>query len=225
MATNDDARTTFTLYLDQIGRHRLLSRSEEARLARRAAAGDAAARTRLVEGNLRLVVAIARRYWSPGVDLVDLIQEGNLGLISACGRYDARRGVKFSTFASWRIRYAILAGRATQRAADPSLVSLAEPVVDELTLWDVVRDEDAVDPAELLPHEKAADVRAALDRLPRRARAAVDLRFGLDGRREHTLVEVGRSLGVSRERARRLQEQALHSIAAATALRPLARAA
>ena len=93
-----------TRYLAQIGAHPLLSRSDELRLARRAASGDTAAKRRLVEANLRLVVAIARRYRGLGIDLLDLIQEGNLGLMAAADKYDWRRDVKFATYATWWIR-------------------------------------------------------------------------------------------------------------------------
>ena len=91
-------------YLDDVRRHPLLSRSEERRLGRLGAAGDAAARRRLVECNLRLVVAIARRYRGMGLDLLDLVQEGNLGLIAAAERYDWTREASFATYASWWIR-------------------------------------------------------------------------------------------------------------------------
>jgi RNA polymerase primary sigma factor len=268
MATQDDSSASLNLYLTQIGRHPLLTRSEETRLARLSAEGDEHARQRLVESNLRLVVAIARRYSGTGLDLLDVIQEGNLGLIAASKQYDWRRNVKFATFASWTIHHAIMAGVSSQRRivrlpqrlshaatrahrvegelsaelgraalpkevahaigidagallelrqVDRAPVSLAEPVADELTLADVISDDHALDPAELLPHEKSAEVRAALDGLPERAREVINLRFGLDGQREHSLIEIGRQLGVSRERARRLQNKALYAIAAVAA--------
>src|SRR5262245_3067509 len=91
-------------YLREVGRHPLLSRSEELRLARLVASSDENAKRRLVESNLRLVVVIARRYRNLGLDDLDLIQEGNLGLMTAVERYDHHRDVKFSAFASWWIR-------------------------------------------------------------------------------------------------------------------------
>src|SRR5262245_29863317 len=94
-------------YFREVGRHPLLSRSEELRLARLVAGGDGSARRRLVESNLRLVVVIARRYRNLGLDDLDLIQEGNLGLMTAVERYDHRRDAKFSTCAGWWIRRAI----------------------------------------------------------------------------------------------------------------------
>jgi RNA polymerase primary sigma factor len=101
-------------YYEEIGRHPLLDRAEERQLARRAEAGDDAAKRRLVESNLRLVVAIARRYRGLGLDLLDLIQEGNVGLLGAIERYDWRQDVKFSSYAGWWIRRAITRALSTK---------------------------------------------------------------------------------------------------------------
>jgi RNA polymerase primary sigma factor len=95
------------LYLNEISRHPLLSRAEEVALAKRVEAGDQAARERMVTANLRLVVAIAKRYRGHGLDFMDLIQEGSLGLLQAVDRFDWRRDAKFSTYAAWWIRAAI----------------------------------------------------------------------------------------------------------------------
>jgi RNA polymerase primary sigma factor len=103
--------------LREIGRHRLLTRAEEVALAKRIEAGDESARNRMVESNLRLVVATARTYAYRGVPLLDLIQEGTLGLMRAVERFDWRRGTKFSTYAGWWIRQAI--DRAVCNQADP----------------------------------------------------------------------------------------------------------
>lgn len=104
-------------YLDEIGRHPLLGRSEEMRLARAAAAGDRAARERLVVSNLRLVVSIARPHFHRGVDPLDLVQEGNLGLMTAAERFEPRAGVRFATYAAWWIRSSI--SRAISAEAGP----------------------------------------------------------------------------------------------------------
>jgi RNA polymerase primary sigma factor len=104
-------------YLREIGRHRLLTPAEEVALAKRIEAGDEAAKTRMVESNLRLVVAVARAYAHRGVPLLDLIQEGTLGLIHAVERFDWRRGTKLSTYAVWWIRQAI--DRAVCNEAEP----------------------------------------------------------------------------------------------------------
>src|SRR5690349_7402827 len=107
-------------YLSDIARHPLLSRADEIRLARRVQAGDAAARRRMIEANLRLVVSIARTYRvGPDcrLELLDLIQEGTVGLIRAVDRYDGRPEAKFSTYAAWAIRSAIQTALAAGRGA------------------------------------------------------------------------------------------------------------
>jgi RNA polymerase primary sigma factor len=109
-------------YLREIGRHRLLTPAEEVTLAKRIEAGDVQAKNRMVESNLRLVVSVARGYAHRGVPLLDLIQEGTLGLIRAAERFDWRRETKFSTYAMWWIRQAI--DRAVCNQADPIRVPI-----------------------------------------------------------------------------------------------------
>jgi RNA polymerase sigma factor (sigma-70 family) len=218
-----------TRYLHEIGRHPLLSRSDEVRLARLAACGDEAAKRRLVEANLRLVVAIARRYRGMGLDLPDLIQEGNLGLMAAVDRYDWRRDVKFATFASWWIRRDIcralctksrlirlplhVAQSADLRRAEPPPVSLSEPVADaELRLEERLSDDGEGDPAR--PLGDRPDVMAVLPRVGGRARRILELRYGLDGRAPRTLSQVAGELGVSRERVRQLETKTLLELGA-----------
>jgi RNA polymerase primary sigma factor len=108
-AVDDSLRS----YLNEIGRYPLLTRAEEVQLAKRIEAGDPAARQRLIECNLRLVVTIAKSYRSSAVDFLDLIQEGTLGLMQAADRYDWRRETKFSTYAAWWIRHGIVQAYAT----------------------------------------------------------------------------------------------------------------
>ena len=103
-------------YLEEIGRYPLLTRAEEIQLAKRIEAGDDCARRRMTESNLRLVVAIAKGYQGRGVDLLDLIQEGTIGLMRAVEKYDWRREVKFSTYAAWWIRHGIAQALSTARA-------------------------------------------------------------------------------------------------------------
>jgi RNA polymerase primary sigma factor len=102
------AQDSFETYLSEIGRYPLLTRAEEVQLAKRVEAGDGSARQRLIESNLRLVVTIAKPYRGRGVDLLDLVQEGTLGLVRAVDKYDWRRETKFSTYAAWWIRHGIV---------------------------------------------------------------------------------------------------------------------
>jgi RNA polymerase primary sigma factor len=109
------------LFLDAIGRHKLLTRAEEIQLAKRLEAGDRAARQRMIEANLRLVVAVAKKYHGQGLDLLDLIQEGSIGLMHAVEKFDWRRDTKFSSYAVWWIRAAI--GRALSNTSRTIRVS------------------------------------------------------------------------------------------------------
>src|SRR5262249_4739495 len=114
------------VYLNELARHPLLTRSQELELAKRAQEGDAAARDRLIESNLRLVFSIARTYRSETLELLDLVQEGTLGLIRAVDRYDWRRGVKLSTYAFPWIRHAILDAIVRRRRRDQLTTPLDE---------------------------------------------------------------------------------------------------
>jgi RNA polymerase primary sigma factor len=112
--TRDTSRANLALYLHEISRLPLLTREEEAALARRARAGDEAAKARFIEANLRLVVQIARRYLNRGLSLPDLIEEGNLGLMRAVEKFEPERGLRFSTYGTWWIRQAIVRALANQ---------------------------------------------------------------------------------------------------------------
>src|SRR5262245_46381969 len=260
---NDDS---LSLYFQKIGGHPLLSRSEELRLARLVESGDESAKRRLVESNLRLVVVIARRYRNLGLDDLDLFQEGNLGLITAVERYDYRRDVKFSTFASWWIRrgistalstksrlirlparlaaHAAKVGRTEQeltrrlgrmasaaevahaagieealverlRSARRAVVSLSDPVGEDedVTYADVIADDEQHDPAfGIGKAEEERSVGEALAALGERSRRVLELRYGTDGAEPRTLDEVADQLGVSRDRARKLEARALREL-------------
>ena len=117
MTTNDRTADGLTLYLQEIGRHRLLTPAEEVQLAKRIEHGDAQAKERMINANLRLVVSVAKRYQGHGIPLLDLVQEGTIGLIRASEKFDWRRGTKFSTYAMWWIRQAI--DRGVRNQADP----------------------------------------------------------------------------------------------------------
>ena len=123
------AEQSLDVYLREIGRRPLLTKDEERMLARRVEAGDAAARRRMIESNLRLVVSIAKHYRGHGVPLVDLIQEGTVGLIRAVEKFDWRRDLKFSTYATWWIRQAVQRGVHNNGRAVRIPVHTAERVV------------------------------------------------------------------------------------------------
>ena len=112
--TRDTSRTNLAAYFAEIARIPLLDREEEVALARRVQAGDEAAKTKLTESNLRLVVQVARRYLNRGLPLPDLIEEGNLGLLRAVEKFDPERGFRFSTYATWWIRHFIVRALANQ---------------------------------------------------------------------------------------------------------------
>ena len=112
--TRATSRENLRVYLKEIGRIRLLTREQEVELARRVRAGDASAKAQLTEANLRLVVQIARRYLNRGLPLPDLIEEGNIGLLRAVEKFDSERGTRFSTYATWWIRQAVVRALANQ---------------------------------------------------------------------------------------------------------------
>ncbi len=254
------------LYLSEIGFSPLLTAEEEVFFARRAQKGDGKARARMIESNLRLVVKIARRYMNRGLALLDLIEEGNLGLIRAVEKFDPERGFRFSTYATWWIRQTIERAlmnqtrtirlpihvvkeinvylRAARRLAqsldrEPSPEDVAEmldkPIgevkrmlglnervtsVDvprapdtEKSLLDSIPDEQNTDPSILLQdNDVQAHIDLWLSKLNEKQRAVVERRFGLYGREIATLEEVGNELGVTRERVRQIQIEALRRL-------------
>ena len=256
------------LYLAQIGRTPLLTKHEEQQLAQRIEQGDEAAKRRMVEANLRLVVSIAKKYRGNGVAFLDLIQEGTIGLVRAVEKFDWRRDLKFSTYATWWIRQAVQRAVANQsrtirvpvhvhdriRKVDrarrtleaklgrepnaeeiakesklsvaevneadelrPKTISLQRPAGEDgdSELGDLIADTSSEDVTESVAGTMRNEaLNRALDRLTPRMRKIIELRFGLAGGEPMLLEAVGREVGLTRERVRQLEAEAIAQLGA-----------
>ena len=255
------------MYLSEIGISPLLTADEEKKFSRLAQNGDEAARHRMIESNLRLVVKIARRYINRGLPLLDLIEEGNLGLIHAVKKFDPERGFRFSTYATWWIRQTIERAimnqsrsvrlpihiikdinsclRAARRLSqqqdrNPTAAEIAEhldrdvaeverllALHERVTLRSSPADEDGAGPVDRLRAKRDAEpsrcaqkdaVHDIVDHwvceLSDKQRAVVERRFGLHGYRRETLEQIGEEIGVTRERVRQIQLDALKNLRA-----------
>jgi RNA polymerase primary sigma factor len=209
------------------GRRALLTADEEISLAKRIERGDNAAKDEMIERNLRLVMALARRYQGAGAPLEDLVQEGVLGLIRAVEKFDHRRELRFSTYAAWWIRRALMdamsaerairiPGSARRQAGAPADVprvtaSLDEPVGDDATpLGELIADPAGEDPwARAFERERHHRLLELIRVLPQRHREVLRRHYGLDGEPPQSHDEIGTSLGVGSERTRQLERQGL----------------
>jgi RNA polymerase primary sigma factor len=268
---NGDLATATTdalqLFLNEAGRYKLLTAEEEVELAKRIERGDKEAKDLMVNSNLRLVVSIAKKYQGHGLSLLDLIQEGIIGLIRAVEKFDWRKGFKFSTYATWWIRQAVQRGVANKareiripvhivdrerkiaraereltaktgqapeeeeiakaaklplkqvrevRQAARAVTSLDRPVGEQgdTSFGELVAGDDP-GPEETLHVSLEQDIlRRALESLPDRHQEIVKLRYGLNGDRDpQSLEEIGRELGLTRERVRQLEKDALERLA------------
>jgi RNA polymerase primary sigma factor len=250
-------------YFAEASKYPLLNAAEEKELARRIRKGDQEAMHELVKRNLRFVVSVAKKYQNRGLPLIDLIGEGNVGLLTAARKFDPDQGVKFISYAVWWIRQAILSSLARQgrtvrvplnRTADLSRVMRAsallrdklgrEPTPEEVAQLTGISQEivsallslNAADirldaplgadgdrslierfSVEEMPNAeetvlnkfRSQELARALSTLPARDAKILRLYFGLEGGREHTLDEIGKMLGVTRERVRQLRDRAL----------------
>jgi RNA polymerase primary sigma factor len=264
--TESLSRDPIRIYMREIGQVPLLTRKEENALARRIKRGDAAAREHMIRANLRLVVKIARDYENYGLPLLDLISEGNIGLMKAVERFDPTKGAKLSTYAAWWIKQSVKRALADQgktirlpvhvvdklfhiRKTETMLVELLgrEPtdaeIAEEIGLKtaqvrdyrkasiaptsldaqlgdddtnrfaDIVADQNAVAPFQQAVEESDSEImREVLATLSPREQTILQLRFGLTGGDEKTLEEVGQQFGVTRERIRQIQDEALRKL-------------
>jgi RNA polymerase primary sigma factor len=212
----DEATDTLHAYLRAISKLPRVTPEEERALAGRiqgSSGADEEAVRQLVESNLRFVVSYAKRYRSFGVPYLDLIHEGNLGLIEAARRFDGTRNVKFITYAVWWIRQAILHLLTDEtRAASAASVSLDAPTSgdDGRELWEKL-EQETEPPAETALVRRALhdQIRDALKDLDDKERQVVALRFGLSRRDDpRTLQEIGDRLHLTRERVRQIEARA-----------------
>jgi RNA polymerase nonessential primary-like sigma factor len=264
--TSHKALDATQLYLNEIGFSPLLSAEEEVHYARLARKGDDMGRRRMIESNLRLVVKISRRYVNRGLSLLDLIEEGNLGLIRAVEKFDPERGFRFSTYATWWIRQTIeraimnqtrtirlpihvvkelnvylraareLAQKLDHEPTAEEIAELLEKPVDDVkrmlklnervtsvdtplgpssdkSILDTIADEGVSDPSdELQQHDIHSNLDRWISELPEKQCEVLSRRFGLRGFETSTLEEVGREIGLTRERVRQIQVEALRRL-------------
>ena len=270
-----EATDGLQLFLGHIAKIDLLTPAREVALAKRIEGGDCGARQEMVEANLRLVVWIAKKYRNQGLPFLDLVQEGTIGLLRAVEKFDHRKGLKFSTYATWWIRQSMSRALANtgrtirmpvhviaklnkvlsvqrtlfaEHGREPSSAEIAREL--ELTPGDVeeirrfaqtpvsletpagegnetefgrlLADESRPPPDEQVETSLREETLARLlDTLAARERRILEMRFGLNGERPHTLDEVGRTFNVSRERIRQIENHTLKKLGALAGARSL----
>jgi RNA polymerase primary sigma factor len=255
------------LFLNEAGRYPLLTAAEEVGLAKKIERGDQKARDTMINSNLRLVVSIAKKYQGHGLSLLDLIQEGIIGLIRAVEKFDWRRGYKFSTYATWWIRQAVQRGVANKsrtiripvhivereqkiaraereltlqleraptdeevgkkaglalkhvrevRHAARTVASLDKPLGNEseTAFGDLVAQDGGDLEEEVVLGLSEQTLRRAIEKLPEREKQVIKLRYGMNGDPDpKSLEQIGREMGITRERVRQIELQALQRLA------------
>ena len=254
-------------YLKEVRTIPLLTAEEEITLAKRIAKGDEQARKKMIRSNLRLVINIAKRYFYLGIPFLDLIEEGNLGLMKAVDKFNPKRGFRFSTYGAWWIRQGIIRAiaqqgkmvrlpvyvnelltkwkktkeRLTQKLNRPPTdeeiakkLRVARDKIEEINLWlstktssleAPIGEEEENQILDLVQNDSVASPDAAvealfdkervenlMEKMSDRERRVLDMRFGLDNGKTHTLAEVADKLGVSRERIRQIEEEAIKKL-------------
>jgi RNA polymerase primary sigma factor len=279
---NGDLATATTdslqLFLNEAGRYPLLTAAEEVELAKKIERGDLAAKNRMINSNLRLVVSIAKKYQGHGLSLLDLIQEGVIGLIRAVEKFDWRRGYKFSTYATWWIRQAVQRGVANKsrtiripvhiadreqkigraerelhaklgrtptdeeiskaskvslkhlrevREAARAVTSLDKPLGEDndASIGDLVGVAEGGVEEEVEVSLTESTLHRALETIPDREREVLTLRYGLGNEEPRSLEEIGRRLGITRERVRQIEASALERLAVSREIEALSPAA
>ncbi len=265
--SSDESIGPTQIYLNEIGFSPLLSAEEEVYYARRIAQGDKEARRRMIESNLRLVVKISRHYSNRGLPLLDLIEEGNIGLMRAVEKFDPERGFRFSTYATWWIRQTIERAIMNQTRTIRLPIHIVkelngylhairkltqeldhEPSSEEIAAWlkrpieeverilgltehitsidtpaggteadkpflETLADTNNIDPADILQDNNLhAQLESWLSELTENQREVIARRYGLLGFERETLEEVGKSIGLTRERVRQIQVEALKAM-------------
>jgi RNA polymerase primary sigma factor len=254
------------LFMQEIGRYPLLTKEQEIELSKRVERGEMEAKEQMINSNLRLVVSIAKRYQGHGLSLLDLVQEGIIGLIRAVEKFDWRKGFKFSTYATWWIRQAVQRGVANKsreirvpvhivereqrisraerelapklgrmptdeevakaaritvaqvgevRAAARAVTSLDKPIAEAsgTTFQELLAGEEEDVEQEVTINLAQEALRDALNDLPDREREVLKRRYGLNGDRDpESLEEIGRGLGITRERVRQIEAEALERL-------------
>ena len=255
------------IYLKEIRVIPLLTAKEEVDLAKKIQKGDEQARKQMIRANLRLVINISKRYMYLGIPFLDLIEEGNLGLMKAVDKFNPKKGFRFSTYAAWWIRQGITRSiseqgkmirvpvymndlitkwRKTRERLSQKLkhaptdeeiakrLKLPKDKIEQINFWmltttssleapigeesenqvsDMIEDEAAASPDEGVEHMMVKErVKNLLGAMSQRERQILDMRFGLVDAKQHTLAEVAKKLGVSRERIRQIEEAALKKL-------------